>query len=241
MFCNSSYCGQRFYICASFLDQCYFDMSCITGLRLDWTMPGGHGWWVDSIPSIELWRIIQCSIEWYYRCVYLKVLVIFVLMSFSATYPRQSTSLLQNFPMLNHVQTLHNIESSNTPSYESETSMYMSSMPSQNASSIFSSDSGPSYLPSDELSSSPPSRPVLQWSSDIDNEILVNGILGCVSIPIGSTQYVHHHKCLLKTKPCEIYYLILKVFIILRVMRYIWSCALHAFHLWEAERCPHYR
>ena len=93
-------------------------------------------------------------------------------MSFSATYLRQSTSLLQNFPMLNHVQTLHNIESSNTPSYDSETSMYMSSTPSQNASSIFSSDSGPSYLPSDELSSSPPSRPALQSSSDIDNEIL---------------------------------------------------------------------
>ena len=83
-----------------------------------------------------------------------------------------STSLLRNFPMLNHVQTLHNIESSNTPSYESETSMYMSSAPSQNASSIFSSDSGLSYLPSDELSSSPPCRPVLQSSSDIDNEIL---------------------------------------------------------------------
>ena len=105
----------------------------------------GHGWWVDSILSIELQRIIQCSIEWYYRCVYLKVLVIFVLMSFSATYPHQSTSLLWNFPMLNHVQTLHNIESSNTPSYKSETSMYMSSAPSQNASSIFSSDSGLSY------------------------------------------------------------------------------------------------
>ena len=74
--------------------------------------------------------------------------------------------------MLNHVQTLHNIESSNTPSYESETSMYMSSAPSQNASSIFSSDLGPSYLPSDELSSSPPSRPALRLSSDIDNEIL---------------------------------------------------------------------
>ena len=74
--------------------------------------------------------------------------------------------------MLNHVQTLHNIESSNTPSYESETSMYMSSALSQNASSIFSSDSGPSYLPSDELSSSPASRPALRLSSDIDNEIL---------------------------------------------------------------------
>ena len=147
-------------------------MSCITGSRLDWTMPGGHGWWVDSIPSIKLRRIIRCSIEWYYRCVYLKVLVTFVLMSFSATYLHQSTSLLRNFPMLNHVQTLHNIESSNMPSYESETSMYMSSAPSQNTSSIFSSDSGPSYLPSDELSSSPPSRPVLQSSSDIDNKIL---------------------------------------------------------------------
>ena len=93
-------------------------------------------------------------------------------MSFSATYPRQSTSLLRNFPMLNHVQTLHNIESSNMPSYESETSMYMSSALSQNTSSIFSSDSGPSYLPSDELSSSPPSGLALQSSSDIDNEIL---------------------------------------------------------------------
>ena len=93
-------------------------------------------------------------------------------MSFSATYLHQSTSLLRNFPMLNHVQTLHNIESSNMPSYESETSMYMSSTPSQNTSSIFSSDSGLSYLPSDELSSSPPSGLALQSSSDIDNEIL---------------------------------------------------------------------
>ena len=48
----------------------------------------------------------------------------------------------------------------------------MSSAPSQNASSIFSSDSGLSYLPSDELSSSPLSRPALRSSSDIDNEIL---------------------------------------------------------------------
>ena len=169
-------------------------MSCITGLRLDWTMPGGHGWKVDSIPSVqlnELRRIIRCSFEWYYRCIYLKVLVIFVMMSFSATYLRQSTSLLRNFPMLNHVQTLHNIESSNTPSYESGTSMYMSSAPSQNASSIFPSDSGLSYLLSDELSCSPPSRPVLWSPSDIDNEILVIGYLHDILFHQFSTGSTH--------------------------------------------------
>ena len=99
-------------------------------------------------------------------------MVIFVLMSFSATYLHQSTSLLQNFPMLGHVQTLHNNESSNMPSYESGTSMYTPNTPSQNASSIFFPDSGPSYLPSNKLSSSPLSNLALQSLSDIDNEIL---------------------------------------------------------------------